>query len=166
MHCFTKCLKRRFEPALAATRRALEAHQFAVLSEIDVRGTLKTHLAVDFRRYVILVACSVKLARCAIEADDKVGSLVLSNVVVQEHGDNLVEISVVDPAESMGMINHIDMVRTAQQLRRELRAALDEIDSLVEPDVAAGAVDVPSILVPPQAERITPGSAAPGKGLA
>jgi uncharacterized protein (DUF302 family) len=132
MHCFSKHVVRPFAEALACTKEALERHGFAVLGEIDVRKALKGYLGADFRPYVILSACSLKLAKDAIDADADSGPMLLSNVVVQECAEGYVEILVIDPAATIGTINDVRMIQVAAKLRRQLSAVIDEIDTLAE----------------------------------
>ena len=87
-----------FEEAVALIRDALKRHHFAILAEIDLSKVVRKQLAVDFRPYVIISACSPQSVPQAIEADNEIGSILLCNLVVQQHGDGRVEISVADPA--------------------------------------------------------------------
>jgi uncharacterized protein (DUF302 family) len=97
MHYFSKIVMMNFEAAVDATRRALTRHDLVILAEIDLRNAIRSHLAIDFRPYLVLSACSLPLARQALEADENSGSILLCNVVVQERDDRRVEISTVDP---------------------------------------------------------------------
>jgi uncharacterized protein (DUF302 family) len=132
MHCFSTCLATSFGEALSLTKQALEHHGFAVLGQTDVRKALQGYLAVDFRPYAILSVCNLKLAKAAIEADDEIGAMLLSNVVVHERAAGCVDISVVDPAVTVGSLNHVAMIQLAKELRCQLRAAIDEIEALAE----------------------------------
>lgn len=117
MYYFSKSTNMSFEDAVATSREVLKRHQFTILAEIDLRKTLRRHLAVNFRPYIILSACSPQLARRAIEADDAIGSILLCNVVVQQHRDGHVEISAADPAATIGTINHVELMWVARELR-------------------------------------------------
>ena len=130
MHYLSRSIAKSFAHTLAVTRQALERHDFAILAQIDVRRTLKKRLGVDRRPYVILSACSLRLARDTLSADDEIGPLMLHAVVVQERDDGCIEISTVDPTATIGTINHVDVIRAAKELRRQLQAAFDEIDAL------------------------------------
>ena len=92
MHYFSRSVTTNFDDAIAATKEALKRRKFAILAEIDVQEVLRRNLGMDFRRFVILSACSLPLACQAIEADSEIGSILLCNVVVQEHRDGRVEI--------------------------------------------------------------------------
>jgi uncharacterized protein (DUF302 family) len=87
-----------FEEAVALIGDALRRHHFAILAEIDLSKVLRKQLAVDLRPYVIISACSPQSVPQAIEADNEIGSILLCNLAIQQHGDGRVEISVADPA--------------------------------------------------------------------
>ena len=118
-----------FVDAVAATKEALKRQEFSILAEIDMRQVLRRHLSVDLRPYLILSACNLPLAHRAIKAEDAIGSMLLCNVVIQEHGDGCVEISVVDPACTLGTINHVEMISIAQELQSQVRKFMDDIES-------------------------------------
>jgi uncharacterized protein (DUF302 family) len=130
MHYFSKFLNMNFKDAVSATRRSLEAHNLKILAEIDLRDALRKHLAADFRTYVILGACNLPLAQRAIHADENIGSILLCNVVVQEHEGRGVEISVVDPDSTIGTINHVDLKSTARELRALVQHAIDDVEAV------------------------------------
>jgi len=126
-----------FVDAVAATKEALKRQEFSILAEIDMRLFLRRHLSVDLRPYLILSACNLPLAHRAIKADDAIGSMLLCNVVIQEHGDGCVEISVVDPACTIGTINHVEMISIAQEMHSILRKLMDDIETVPRLDRAA-----------------------------
>ncbi len=128
MHFFSTYASMGFADAVAAAKEALKREEFSILAEIDVRQVLKRHLSVDLRPYLILSACSLPLLHRAIKADDAIGSTLLCNVVVQEHSDSCVEISVVDPACTIGTINHVEMISIAQELQSLVRKVMDDIE--------------------------------------
>ncbi|MCL4504966.1 MAG: DUF302 domain-containing protein [Chloroflexi bacterium] len=92
-----------YEVALELVKTALKAEGFGVLTEIDVKETLKKKLGVDFQRYIILGACNPPLAHRALSADLDVGLLLPCNVVVYETGANSSMVSLVDPLVMAGM---------------------------------------------------------------
>ena len=96
-------LKTSFEQAMEKTIAALKAEGFGVLTQIDVKNTLKEKINVDFRRYVILGACNPTLAHRAISANADVGLLLPCNVTVQEAGDAIV-VTAVDPLQMLGVL--------------------------------------------------------------
>lgn len=113
----------------AAAREALKREGFSILAEIDMRQVFKRHLSVDLRPYFILSVCNLPLVHRAIEADDAIGSMLLCDMVIQEHGDSCVEFSVVDPACTIGMVNHVVMISIAEELRSLVRKVMDDIES-------------------------------------
>ena len=132
MHYFSKIVTMSFEAAVDATRQALTRHHLVVLAEIDLRNAMRSHLAIDFRPYLVLCACSFPLARQALETDENVGSILLCNVVVQQHDVRRIEISTVDPDATIGTINHIDLVETSRELRTLVQHMIDDVERLAK----------------------------------
>jgi uncharacterized protein (DUF302 family) len=118
-------LNTNFETALARVTAALKTEGFGVLTEIDVKDTLKKKLDVDFRPYKILGACNPSLAYKALSITPEVGLLLPCNVTVSQVGENLVEISLVDPIAMLGVIAHPNL----QPVADEARARLDRVAS-------------------------------------
>ena len=114
-----------FDEAVARTRAALKDEGFGILSEIDVRATLKEKLGVDFERYVILGACNPQLAHRALQAEHELGLLLPCNVIVHEH-DGRSAVAIVDPAAMLGVVDNT-----------VLRAVADEAKSRLERVAAA-----------------------------
>ena len=96
-------LKTSFEQAIQITTDALKTEGFGVLTQIDVKTTLKDKINVDFRRYVILGACNPTLAHRALSANSDVGLLLPCNVSVQEAGDEIL-VTAVDPLQMLGVL--------------------------------------------------------------
>ena len=122
----TKISDRSFDDTLAAVTRALGEQGFGVLTEIDVRATLEKKLDVEFRPYKILGACNPEFAHRALQLEDKVGTMLPCNVVVQEK-DGLVEVSAVDPLASMQAISNPALAEIARQVRDRLGKVIDTI---------------------------------------
>jgi len=106
-----------FTEAIARVTEELKKEGFGVLTEIDVRATMKKKLNVDFRNYVILGACNPQFAHRALEAEDKVGVLLPCNVVVQEHTDGSVEVSAMAPQPMMQAIGNPALKELADQVQ-------------------------------------------------
>ena len=121
---FSKTLHLPFDDALALARAALADEGFGVLTEIDVAATLKQKLGTDFRPYRILGACNPALAHRALLAEDRVGTMLPCNVVVQERGPGLVEIAAVDPVASMQAVANPALGRVAAEVQEKLRAVI------------------------------------------
>jgi uncharacterized protein (DUF302 family) len=117
-----------FEDARARTTEALKAQGFGILTEIDVKATLKTKLDRDFRRYVILGACNPQLAHRALEAELGIGLLLPCNVCVwEENGGSVV--SIARPAAMFELVNRDELQPVAKDADERLRHALDHIIS-------------------------------------
>ena len=121
---FSKTLHIPFDDALALARAALAEEGIGVLTEIDVAATLKQKLGTDFRPYRILGACNPALAHRALLAEDRVGTMLPCNVVVQERGPGLVEIAAVDPVASMQAVANPALGRVAAEVQEKLRAVI------------------------------------------
>ena len=117
---FSKTLDAPFDEAVARVIEALKGEGFGVLTDIDVRATLKSKLGAEFRPYRILGACNPKLAYRALQLEDKVGTMLPCNVIVQEHA-GVVEVSAVDPIASMQAIEDPDLAKLATEVRAKLR---------------------------------------------
>ena len=124
---FNATLDLPFDDAVAATRAALAEEGFGVITEIDVRQTMKAKLNEDFRPYVILGACNPRLAYEALLLEDKVGTMLPCNVVVQDAGGGRVEVSAIDPVASMQAIANPLLKAKAALVGEKLRAALTRL---------------------------------------
>lgn len=115
------------EDAEERVREELEKEGFGVLTEIDVTATLKKKLDVDFRPYKILGACNPPYAHEALKAEDKIGTMLPCNVIVQEAGDGRTEIAAVDPVASMQSVKNEDLRPVAEEIRDRLRTVIDSV---------------------------------------
>lgn len=113
-----------FDQAVAQVEAALKREGFGILSDIDVQQTLKNRLDVDFKRYRILGACNPAFAHQALQTEDKIGLMLPCNVVVQEDGDNGVEVAAIDPIASMLAVDNEALHAIARQVRERLKAAM------------------------------------------
>lgn len=123
----SKTLTLPFDEAVAATVAALQTHGFGVLTDIDVQAMLKKKLDVAFRPYRILGACNPKMAYQALGIEDKIGTMLPCNVIVQQYEDGNVEVSAVDPVASMQGIENQELARLAGTVREMLRQTISEI---------------------------------------
>ena len=125
---FTKLVNLPFDAAVTSTTDALKKHGFRVLTPIDaVKDTLHKKIGFDFRPYLILGACNPKLAYEALTLEDKVGTMLPCNVVVQQRDGDTVEISAVDPVASMSAINNPSLDRIAGRVRDLLKQVVADI---------------------------------------
>lgn len=113
-----------YAEAVEKTRAALAEEGFGVLTEIDVKATLKKKLGVDFRDYCILGACNPPFAHRALQAESKIGLLLPCNVVVQETGSGIVEVAAIDPVEAMQVVGKPELAPLAEEVRNKLRSVI------------------------------------------
>ncbi|GAB4529446.1 MAG: DUF302 domain-containing protein [Parvularculaceae bacterium] len=112
-----------FEDVITRVKAALAEEGFGVLTEIDVKETLKKKIGVDFRPYRILGACNPKLAHKALTAEDKIGTMLPCNVIVQET-DGGIEIAAVDPVASMQAVDNPALGEIAGPVREALKRVI------------------------------------------
>ena len=124
---FTKAIDLEFDAAVQKVTEELQKEGFGVLTEIDVAATLKKKLNVDFRKYRILGACNPPFAYEALQAEDKIGTMLPCNVIVQETRDGKVEISAVDPVASMAAIRNPKLGAVAEQVRAKLKGLVERL---------------------------------------
>ena len=123
---FAKTIDAPFDEAVEKTVAALKQHGFGVLTRIDVKNTLKEKIGAEFRPYVILGACNPHMAHKALQAEDKIGTMLPCNVIVQQHGGKS-EVAAVDPVASMQAIHNEALAGVAAKVREELKAAVQSL---------------------------------------
>jgi uncharacterized protein (DUF302 family) len=116
-----------FDKVVERTRAALGDQGFGVLTEIDVKATMKKKIDVDLPDYLILGACNPKMANEAIKLEPRVGAMLPCNVIVRKTGDNEVMVSAIDPAASMQAIPNETLKSLAGQVRGMLETAVKGI---------------------------------------
>lgn len=116
-----------FDDAVASVTEALSAQGFGVLTEIDVKQTMKKKLDVDFRNYRILGACNPPFAHKALSAEDKIGTMLPCNVIVQEIAPGEVEVAAVDPIQSMRAVENESLLPIATEVRDRLRRVVESL---------------------------------------
>jgi len=116
-----------FEDIVARTRAALSGHGFGVLTEINVKDTLKAKIDADIDPYLILGACNPKMANEAIKMEPRVGAMLPCNVVVRAAPGGEIMVSAIDPVASMQAIPNRDLTFVAGQVRDMLKAAVEDI---------------------------------------
>ena len=121
-----------FEQAIDEVKEALSIQGFGVLSEINMQQKLKEKLDVDFRRYTILGACNPAYAYKALQSEDKIGTMLPCNVVVQELSKNVIEVAAVDPIASMMAIENPKLAKLAGEVKGKLEKAIESLHSGVE----------------------------------
>jgi len=124
---FTKTLAgASFEEAIDRTKKALKAEGFGVIAEIDFQKTLKEKLNVDFKQYLVLEACNPPYAFKSLKADDKIGTMLPCNVVVQKNGGE-VEVSSIDPVAAMVEVDNEEMKSIASEISEKLKRAVESL---------------------------------------
>ncbi len=113
-----------YDAAVTAVREALATEGFGVITEIDIAKTMMSKLGVVFRPYVILGACNAALAHEALLLEDKVGTMLPCNVIVQDIGEGRFEVAAIDPVASMAAIDNPALKTAAADVAEKLRAAL------------------------------------------
>ncbi|MBW7890326.1 MAG: DUF302 domain-containing protein [Chitinophagaceae bacterium] len=126
-YCFSKTVDSSFDQAIEKVTEELKKEGFGVLTEIDVKATLKKKLDVDFRQYKILGACNPQFAHQALLAEDKIGSMLPCNVIVQERDGNKIEISAIDPVASMMAVKNDTLGNVAGQVREKLKRVIENV---------------------------------------
>jgi uncharacterized protein (DUF302 family) len=124
---FPKMANLPFDAAIAATAGALRHHGFGVPSDIDVRATSKKKPGVDFRPYPILGASNPQMVYRALQAEEKIGTMLPCNVIVQQLERGQVEVSAVDPVSSMQAVDTPALAGTANKVHDILRRVAEEI---------------------------------------
>ncbi len=124
---FAKTLPMPFDQAVARTIEALKAEQFGLVSEIDIAATLKAKIGVDFHPYRILGACNPGLAHQALSAEDKIGTMLPCNVIVQELAPGRTEVAAVDPVASMQAVRNPGLAAVAETVRARLKTVIDSL---------------------------------------
>lgn len=123
---FSKKVDYTFDETLAKLGEELKKEGFGVLTEIDVKETLKKKLDVDFRKYKILGACNPPFAYKALSSEENIGVLMPCNVVVQELNEK-VQVSAVNPMESMNVVNNPALEAIAGEITNKLKKVIDSI---------------------------------------
>lgn len=121
---FNKIVKGSFQEIIERVTSSLK-EEFGILTEIDVKETLKKKLDVDFRKYKILGACNPPFAYQALQAEDKIGTMLPCNVVVQEIAPEEIEVAAVDPVASMKAVENPNLSEVARQVQERLKRVIE-----------------------------------------
>ena len=124
---FSKTLNVPFDEAVERVTEELKKEGFGILTDIDVKATLKKKLDVDFKKYRILGACNPPFAYRALQSEDKIGTMLPCNVIVQEHTEGTVEVSAIDPVASMQAIRNPKLQDIAEQIQAKLKAVIGSL---------------------------------------
>lgn len=124
---FSKVITKDIEEAIEEVTNALKTEGFGILTEIDVQATLKKKLDVDFRPYKILGACNPPFAYKALQAEEKIGTMLPCNVIVQSQGEGKVEVSAIDPVASMMAVENESLGEVAEVIREKLERIIKKL---------------------------------------
>jgi uncharacterized protein (DUF302 family) len=133
---FSTVLEGEFADVVGRVREALKTEGFGVISEVDIQKTLKDKIGVDFRPYLILGACNPTLAYESLRLEDKVGTMLPCNVVVQQSGAG-VEVAAIDPVASMQAIKNDQLAAKAAMVADKLRRAIESLQGAENPAQAS-----------------------------
>ena len=117
-----------FDKATEAVADALKNEGFGIVTRIDMQATLKAKLGVEFRPYVILGACNPALAYDALQLEDKVGTMLPCNVIVQAISSEVSEVAAIDPVESMQAIPNPRLKTAAREVRTKLARVIETLE--------------------------------------
>ena len=121
---FSTSLALDFEKAIEVTTAALKEEGFGVLTEIDIAQTMKKKLDVDLPKYKILGACNPQYAYKALQAENKIGTMLPSNVIVQDMGEGKIEVSAVNPMASMQAVENPELGALAEEVTEKLKRVI------------------------------------------
>jgi uncharacterized protein (DUF302 family) len=124
---FSKTVKGDFDDVIELVMARLKEQGFGVLTHIDVQDTLRQKLDVEFQPYVILGACNPPFAHKALTIEDKIGTLLPCNVIIQKVADNTMEVAAVDPVASMAAIDNPEVEGIAKAVQERLKLVLDSL---------------------------------------
>lgn len=126
-YAFTRVLNSSYEEAVSKVREALKEEGFGVLTEIDVKETLRKKLDVDFRKYIILGACNPPYAHRTLQADLDVGLLLPCNVIVYETDDQKAYVSAINPVSALQVIKNRELRKIAEEVSEKLKRVVDKV---------------------------------------
>ena len=124
---FNKTLNEDFDKVIEKVTEELKKEGFGILTEINVNETLKKKLDVDFRRYQILGACNPQFAHKALEAEDKIGTMLPCNVIVQQKNETTVEVAAINPLASMQAVENKKLNDVANEITERLKNVVNRL---------------------------------------
>ena len=124
---FNKTISGNFDDVIVKVTEELKKEGFGILTEIDVKETLKKKLDVDFKKYKILGACNPPFAYEALKSEDKIGTMLPCNVIVIEQAPGQVEVAAVDPIASMQAVNNPNLGKVANEIQKKLKKVVESL---------------------------------------
>jgi len=131
-YSYQKTVNLSYEQALEKTTKELQKEGFGVLTEIDVKATMKKKLDVDYNNYKILGACNPPLAHQALSADPEMGVLLPCNVIVYEAEGGKTVVSAIDAAAMFSVVGRVDILPVAEEVNRKLKNVIDNVSNAGE----------------------------------
>lgn len=122
-----KILNSSFEETIKKVLEELKKEGFGIITEIDVQATLKNKIGVDFRNYRILGACNPSFAYQALQVEDKIGTMLPCNVIVQSLDDKRTEVAAIDPLLAMGRLDNQGLLQIARQVQNKLKNVISRL---------------------------------------
>ncbi len=123
----SKILNRSFDESIQKVLEELKKEVFGVITEIDVQATLKKKINIDFRNYRILGACNPSFAYQALQVEDKIGTMLPCNLIVQSLGEKKTEVAAIDPVSAMGRLDNQKLSAIAMQVQAKLKSVIDRL---------------------------------------
>ncbi|MCM4166297.1 hypothetical protein KCTC52924_03227 [Arenibacter antarcticus] len=124
---FNKTIKGTFEEVIDKVTQGLKDEGFGILTEIDIKETLKEKLDIDFKKYRILGACNPPYAHKALQAEDKIGTMLPCNVIVQEIEEGVFEVAAVNPMASMQAVENEKLSKVAEEITDKLEKIIKNL---------------------------------------
>lgn len=124
---FTKTIKGEFDQIINLTKNELNSQGFEVLTKIDMKNTFKNKLDIDFYKYQVLGVCNPSFVYVALKAEERIGTLLPCNIIIQEKESGKIEVSATNPLASMKVVNEIDIEYIAWQIRDRLENVIENI---------------------------------------
>ena len=124
---FNKTIKGTFEEVIDKVTQGLKDEGFGILTEIDVKETLKKKLDVNFQKYRILGACNPPYAHKALQAEDKIGTMLPCNVIIQEIEEGVIEVAAVNPMASMQAVENEKLNDVANEITSMLENVIEKL---------------------------------------
>lgn len=121
---FSKIISLDFEDAMNKATEALKSEGFGIISIIDIQGSLKEKLGVDFKRYKILGACNPGYAYKALQAEDKIGTMLPCNIVVIDRENGTTEVAAINPTASMMAISNPALLQMSSEVSEKLKRVI------------------------------------------
>ena len=131
-YSYQKTVNLSYEQALEKTTKELQKEGCGVLTEIDVKATMKKKLDVDYNNYKILGACNPPLAHQALSADPEIGVLLPCNVIVYEAEEGKTVVSAIDAAAMFSVVGRVDILPVAEEVNRKLKNVIDNVSNAGE----------------------------------